>query len=222
MALPKVEVPTYELEVPSTDEKLKYRPFLVKEEKILLMALESQDNAEMMIALKEIVKACTFEKFDTDKAPLFDLEYIFLRLRAKSVGEISKFKVICPDDKTTYTDIEIDLTKSEVNKLRRLIGLKTQRRADVVLKSFIKMIVKDPDALEIIQYKQGKSTRFKQEKVINDFWNTTKQEEDYLRTRASDLDCKSKSFSLSSRFLILLLILISDESPTYCTYHGRW
>lgn len=114
MALPKVEVPTYELEVPSTDEKLKYRPFLVKEEKILLMALESQDNAEMMIALKEIVKACTFEKFDTDKAPLFDLEYIFLNIRAKSIGEKSEFKVLCPDDKKTYAKVEIDLTEVNV------------------------------------------------------------------------------------------------------------
>ena len=108
MALPKVEVPTYELEVPSTDEKLKYRPFLVKEEKILLMALESQDNTEMMTALKEIVKACTYEKFDTDKAPLFDLEYIFLRLRAKSVGEISKIKLKCDDDKS-WAEVEIPL-----------------------------------------------------------------------------------------------------------------
>ena len=114
MALPKVEVPTYELEVPSTDEKLKYRPFLVKEEKILLMALESQDNAEMMIALKEIVKACTFEKFDTDKAPLFDLEYIFLRLRAKSVGEISKIKLKCDDDKN-WAEVEIPLEDVNVH-----------------------------------------------------------------------------------------------------------
>ena len=114
MALPKVEVPTYELEVPSTDEKLKYRPFLVKEEKILLMALESQDNAEMMIALKEIVKACTFEKFDTDKAPLFDLEYIFLRLRAKSVGEISKIKLKCDDDKS-WAEVEIPLEEVNVH-----------------------------------------------------------------------------------------------------------
>ena len=77
MTLPKVEVPTYELEVPSTDEKLKFRPFLVKEEKILLMALESKDQGEMINALKGLIKACTFEKFDPDNSPLFDLEYIF-------------------------------------------------------------------------------------------------------------------------------------------------
>ena len=114
MALPKVEVPTYELEIPSTDEKLKYRPFLVKEEKILLMALESQDNTEMMTALKEIVKACTYEKFDTDKAPLFDLEYIFLRLRAKSVGEISKIKLKC-EDGTSWAEVEIPLEEVNVH-----------------------------------------------------------------------------------------------------------
>jgi hypothetical protein len=114
MTLPKVEVPTYELEVPSTDEKLKYRPFLVKEEKILLMALESQDNAEMMNALKNIVKACTYEKFDVERAPLFDLEYIFLRLRAKSVGEISKIKLKCSDDKS-WAEVEIPLEDVNVH-----------------------------------------------------------------------------------------------------------
>tara|TARA_B100001996_G_scaffold350425_1_gene309794 strand:- start:3030 stop:3722 length:693 start_codon:yes stop_codon:yes gene_type:complete len=114
MALPKVEVPTYELEVPSTDEKIKFRPFLVKEEKILLMALESQDNTEMMNALKSIVKACTFEKFDTDMAPLFDLEYIFLRLRAKSVGEMSKIKLKCADEKS-WAEVEIPLEEVNVH-----------------------------------------------------------------------------------------------------------
>jgi hypothetical protein len=93
---------------------LKYRPFLVKEEKILLMALESQDNTEMMTALKEIVKACTYEKFDTDKAPLFDLEYIFLRLRAKSVGEISKIKLKC-EDGTSWAEVEIPLEEVNVH-----------------------------------------------------------------------------------------------------------
>ena len=106
MTLPKVEVPTYELEVPSTDEKLKFRPFLVKEEKILLMALESKDQGEMINALKGLIKACTFEKFDPDNSPLFDLEYIFLRIRSKSVGETSLIRVRC-DDNETFDDVEI-------------------------------------------------------------------------------------------------------------------
>ena len=111
MALPKLETPTYELELPSTDEKVRFRPFLVKEEKILLIAMENDSQEEMLNAIKQIIKNCTFDKINVEKIPLFDLEYIFLQLRAKSIGEISKFRILCPDDKKTYADVEIDLTK---------------------------------------------------------------------------------------------------------------
>ena len=114
MALPKLNTPTYELEVPSTDEKIKYRPFFVKEEKILLMAMESKDNAQIINAVKDIVKSCTFDKVYVSTMPMFDMEYIFLNIRAKSVGEISKLKILCPDDKKTYASVDLDLTKVEV------------------------------------------------------------------------------------------------------------
>ena len=114
MALPKLNTPTYELEIPSTDEKIKYRPFLVKEEKILLMAMESKDNAQIINAVKDIVLSCTFEKVDVSTMPMFDMEYIFLNIRAKSVGEVSKLKLLCPDDKKTYADVELDLTEVKV------------------------------------------------------------------------------------------------------------
>ena len=114
MALPKLNTPTYELEIPSTDEKIKYRPFLVKEEKILLMAMESKDNTQIINAVKDIVSSCTFEKVDVKAMPMFDMEYIFLNIRAKSVGEVSKLKLLCPDDKKTYADVELDLTQVEV------------------------------------------------------------------------------------------------------------
>ena len=114
MALPKLNTPTYELEVPSSDEKIKYRPFLVKEEKILLMAMESKDNAQIINAVKEIVSSCTFEKLNVATMPMFDMEYIFLNIRAKSVGEVSNLKILCPDDKKTYANVELDLTKVEV------------------------------------------------------------------------------------------------------------
>tara|TARA_B100000768_G_C11124615_1_gene309042 strand:- start:83 stop:781 length:699 start_codon:yes stop_codon:yes gene_type:complete len=106
--------PTYELEIPSTDTKISYRPFLVKEEKILMIAMESKDNAQIINAVQEIVSACTFDKLDVGTMPMFDVEYIFLNIRAKSVGEVSKLKVLCPDDKKTYANIEVDLTKVEV------------------------------------------------------------------------------------------------------------
>ena len=114
MALPILDTATYELTLPSSDVKVKYRPFLVKEEKILLMAMESDNAGEITKALKEIVHACTFGSINVDMLPTFDLEYIFLNVRAKSVGEIAKLKLLCPDDKETYANVELDLSKVEV------------------------------------------------------------------------------------------------------------
>ena len=114
MALPKLTTPTYELEVPSTDEKIKYRPFLVREEKILLMSMESGKNADIINAVKEIVSECTFNKIDLSTLPMFDVEYIFLQIRSKSVGEISKLRLLSPDDGKTYADVEINLTEVKV------------------------------------------------------------------------------------------------------------
>jgi len=114
MPLPIVETQTYELTLPSADIKVKYRPFLVREEKILLQAMESQKQNEIVEALKQIVSVCTFNSLNVEDLPTFDLEYIFLNIRAKSVGEIAKLKVLCPDDKETYADVDIDLTKIEV------------------------------------------------------------------------------------------------------------
>ena len=110
--LPKIDVPNYELEVPSTDEKLKFRPFLVKEEKVLLIALESQDKNEMLQAMKEIIDTCTYGKFNVETAPLFDLEYVFLKIRSKSIGETSTIRIKCEDGKN-YAQVEVPL--DEVN-----------------------------------------------------------------------------------------------------------
>ena len=114
MALPKLTTPTYELEIPSTDEKIKYRPFLVKEEKILMMAMESKETADITRAVKDIVLECTFNQVDIGNMPMFDVEYIFLQIRSKSVGEISNLKLLCPDDKKTYADVELNLTEVKV------------------------------------------------------------------------------------------------------------
>ena len=114
MALPKLTTPTYELEVPSTDEKISYRPFLVKEEKILLIAMESGKNEDIVNAIKQIVSECTFNKLKIATMPIFDVEYIFLNIRAKSIGEISKVKLLCPDDGKTYADVEVKLDDVQV------------------------------------------------------------------------------------------------------------
>ena len=114
MALPILTTPTYELEIPSTDEKIKYRPFLVKEEKVLLIALESGENSQIVQAIKTIVDECTFNKLPLGRMPMFDIEYIFLQIRSKAVGEVSKLSLLCPDDNTTYANVEVNLADVEV------------------------------------------------------------------------------------------------------------
>ena len=114
MALPKIDVPIYELTVPSTDEKIKYRPFLVKEEKLLLIAMESGENSDILRAVKDIVDACTFNKMKIGNMPMFDVEYIFLQIRSKAVGEVSTLRVLCLDDMKTYAKVEVDLNEIEV------------------------------------------------------------------------------------------------------------
>ena len=114
MSLPVINAPTYELVVPSTKEKIKYRPFLVKEEKILLLALEDGDETNISLALKQIIENCTNSELDLDKLALFDLEFIFLRIRAKSVGENVKVNLLCEDDNETYVPVEIPLEQIKV------------------------------------------------------------------------------------------------------------
>lgn len=114
MALPKIEVPTYKLTLPSEDRVVEFRPFLVKEEKILMMAMEEKNDAQMKSAVRDLINSCTFGKLEVTKLPLFDIEYLFLNIRAKSVGEIASFKVFCPEDKVTLIPVDVDLTKVEV------------------------------------------------------------------------------------------------------------
>ena len=125
MSLPVINAPTYELAIPSTKEKIKYRPFLVKEEKILLLAMEEGDEKTISLALKQIIENCTDGKVDVDKLALFDLEFVFLRIRAKSVGENVQVSLLCEDDNETYVPVEIPLeeikvvhTKGHKNKIK--------------------------------------------------------------------------------------------------------
>jgi hypothetical protein len=104
------------LVIPSTDEKIEYRPFLVKEEKILLIAMESGKQKDIISAIKQIVTACTFGKLKIGRMPMFDVEYLFLNIRAKSVGEVSELKLIAPDDKKTKVDVSVDLSTIQVQE----------------------------------------------------------------------------------------------------------
>ena len=138
MALPKLDTPLYELELPSTGEKLQYRPFLVKEQKHLMLAMESDDPADMKNSLAEIITACTFAKVDPYKLPMFDVEYLFLKFRGKSVGEKIKLTVICPDDNETEAEVDIDLAEVGVQ-------LQADHTNSISLSDKIKMIMRYPD-----------------------------------------------------------------------------
>ena len=124
MALPKLDTPKYQLTLPSTGEKIDYRPFLVKEQKILMMAQESEDENMIMRGMSDLVSSCTFDKLDASKLPVFDIEYVFLKIRSKSVGESVDLSIICPDDgvttvikKVNIGDIEIQISKDHTNEI---------------------------------------------------------------------------------------------------------
>lgn len=113
--LPTIETPKYYLTVPSTGESIEYRPFLVKEEKVLLIAQESGAQASMIAAMKDVIRACTFNKIDLYTLAMYDLEYILLQIRARSVGETAKLKIKC-DDCDEYVPVEINLIEVEVQQ----------------------------------------------------------------------------------------------------------
>ena len=155
MALPIVETPRYELTLPSTDVMVQYRPFLVKEEKVLYMALESGDEKEMQSATKDILRAVTFNKLEVETLPTFDVEYIFLQVRAKSVGEVAKFKIICPDDNTTYGDVEVDISKVEVqvdDAHTNDVLLDEKRKLGVVMKYPNMKVLYDTQGVKALNY----------------------------------------------------------------------
>tara|TARA_X000000368_G_scaffold52134_1_gene37195 strand:- start:1634 stop:2356 length:723 start_codon:yes stop_codon:yes gene_type:complete len=117
MPLPKINTPTYELVLPSSGKKIKYRPFLVKEEKILIMALESEDSKQITNAIKDVLTDCILSRgIKIEKLATFDIEYLFLNVRAKSVGETVEVNITCPDDNETQVQVEIDIDSIKVQK----------------------------------------------------------------------------------------------------------
>ena len=137
MPLPKLDTPTYSLVLPSTGQTIKYRPFLVKEQKIMMVAQESEQDNQMYQVMSDVVKSCTFNEIDTETSPIFDIEYIFLKLRSKSVGETTTVRLLCPDDKKTYAQVEVNLEDLEVQM--------TENHTNVIkLTDTIKLIMKYP------------------------------------------------------------------------------
>ena len=143
MALPKLETPTYELEQPSTGEKIKYRPFLVKEQKTLMMAQESGDEKQIKDSLASLISNCTFEKIDPYTVPLFDVELLFLRIRGKSVGEKVDLNLLCPDDNETTVNKTINLEDIDVN-------MKDGHTNKIDITDKIKIIMKYPTLNDMI------------------------------------------------------------------------
>jgi hypothetical protein len=177
MPLPTIATPTYELVLPSTGKKLKYRPFLVKEEKLLILALESQDPNEITTAVKEVLKKCIISRgIKVDTLPTFDIEYLFLNIRAKSIGELIELKVTCPDDGKTEVDAKVYVDEIEV---KRPEG----HKSDIVLDDKMTLRMKYPSLTQFIETnfetdETPADTVNKTFKVIADCMDTIFTEED--------------------------------------------
>ena len=113
MALPKLKTVTYTLKLPSTGDEIKYRPFLVKEQKNLMIAQETEDEKVIQTAIAQSIIDCTFDKIDPWELPSFDVEYVFLKIRSKSVGDKIELNVLCPDDDETRVPVTVDLSEIE-------------------------------------------------------------------------------------------------------------
>ena len=137
MALPKLNTPTHELVLPSTGEKVKYRPFLVKEQKILMLAQESEDELNVANTIGDLITTCTFGKIDGHESPMFDVEFIFLKLRAKSVGETAEISVLAKDDNKTRVPVKVNLDKIDIH-------MTADHTNEVQIDEKIKLILKYP------------------------------------------------------------------------------
>jgi len=145
MPLPKIATPTYELELPSTGKTIQYRPFLVKEEKLLVIALESEDTKQITTAIKAVLKSCILTRgIKVDHLPTFDIEFLFLNIRGKSVGEELEINITCPDDEETQVPISINLDDIKVEK-------KEGHTNKIKLDSSIMMEMKYPSLNEFIK-----------------------------------------------------------------------
>tara|TARA_S200000501_G_scaffold58344_1_gene48712 strand:+ start:169 stop:885 length:717 start_codon:yes stop_codon:yes gene_type:complete len=144
MPLPKIATPTYELVLPSSGKKIKYRPFLVKEEKILILALESEDTKQITNAIKTILKSCISTRIKIDELPTFDIEYIFLNIRGKSVGESIEVLVTCPDDGETQVEQKIYIDEIQVEKDEK-------HSPDIKLDHSLTLRMKYPSLNEFVQ-----------------------------------------------------------------------
>ena len=145
MPLPTIDTPTYELKLPSSNKKIKYRPFLVREEKILILALESKDESEITNAVTDVLKKCILTRgVDVDSLPTFDIEYIFLNIRAKSIGEDIKMTVTCPDDGLTKVPVTVYVDEIKVVKPK-------DHKTDIVLDNKLTVRMRYPSINQFVE-----------------------------------------------------------------------
>ena len=145
MPLPTIDTPTYELKLPSSSKKIKYRPFLVREEKILILALESKNESEITNAVTDVLKKCILTRgVDVDSLPTFDIEYIFLNIRAKSIGEDIKMTVTCPDDGQTQVPVTVYVDEIKVVKPK-------DHKTDIVLDKKLTVRMKYPSINQFVE-----------------------------------------------------------------------
>ena len=147
MALPKLNAPSYEMKVPSTGETVKFRPFLVKEQKILMIAQESKDPNMMANAMCDLIESCCENIKEVEKMPTFDIEYMFLKLRAVSVGSEIELEMLCQDDESTKVPVKIDLGDIEVKEL-------PNHKKEIMVTDKIGMTFKYPSLKDIAKYGQ--------------------------------------------------------------------
>ena len=151
MALPQLNTPSYEMVVPSTGETVKYRPFLIKEQKVLMIAQETGKDGDMARAMCDIVKSCTNgEISNPQKLPTFDIEYMFLQLRAKSTGSEIELQITCPDDGETRVPVTINLEEVKVQR-------EDEHSTEIMITDTIGMKMKYPSMMDISKYQVGKT-----------------------------------------------------------------
>ena len=177
MPLPTITTPTYELNLPSTGKKIKYRPFLVKEEKILILALETRDQNQITNAVKDVLKKCVITRgIKIDDLPTFDIEYLFLNIRAKSIGEDINMIVTCPDDKKTEVDVTVYVDEIKVIKSKEHVK-------DITLDKDMTLRMKYPSLNQFIETnfdteEESQTTVDKTFQLIADCMDTVYTKED--------------------------------------------
>ena len=151
MALPRIDTPTYQTNLPSTGQEIQFRPFLVKEQKIIMMAQESGNEVEMTNALSQLVSTCTFNKIDVINAPTFDIEYLFLKIRSKSAGESVDIRITCPDDEQTQVPVKINLDEIKIQ-------MSDSHNPIIDITDKIKLVFRYPTLLDLTRVENAQSS----------------------------------------------------------------